>query len=225
MIEKIKKLLSLSDNNPNKDEAVSAALKAQALIAQYDVTKAELAVTNEKPVSVGSMKGQHKNWRKYLAQIVAENFRCCIYMNVSYTQASSGKRQTQTEVKFYGYPQDAQAAKLVFESLYKTGNRLATRAVREADFHGTAGVYNTFAYGFAKGVKEELEKQSRALMLITPPAVKTEFEEMTRTYSKKSCTLRTRSDLSEIQEEGRAAGIDSVRAGRLSGTKNKALKR
>ena len=37
MLEKVKKLLALAGNNPSEEEAQAAALKAQELIAQYNL--------------------------------------------------------------------------------------------------------------------------------------------------------------------------------------------
>lgn len=55
IIDKIQKLLNLSENNPNSSEAESAMLKAQALMAEYNVSVAKSMDPEavEKIVSVG----------------------------------------------------------------------------------------------------------------------------------------------------------------------------
>ena len=42
IISKIRKLIELSNNNPSKEEAISAALKAQKLMADYGIEASEL---------------------------------------------------------------------------------------------------------------------------------------------------------------------------------------
>ena len=37
IMEKIKKLLALANNNPSEDEAMAAALKAQEMMAKYNI--------------------------------------------------------------------------------------------------------------------------------------------------------------------------------------------
>ena len=47
IIEKIQKLLRLADNNTNEAECISAALKAQKLIADYNIEDHELQEGHE----------------------------------------------------------------------------------------------------------------------------------------------------------------------------------
>ena len=42
IIEKIRKCLELANNNPSEEEAKSAALMAQKLIAKYDISMADV---------------------------------------------------------------------------------------------------------------------------------------------------------------------------------------
>ena len=42
IIEKIKKIMALSENNPNQNEAIAAALKAQKLMAKFHIEESEL---------------------------------------------------------------------------------------------------------------------------------------------------------------------------------------
>ena len=47
IIEKVKKILELSKNNPSAEEAESAALKAQKLMAEYHISMAEIETMND----------------------------------------------------------------------------------------------------------------------------------------------------------------------------------
>ena len=210
IIEKIKKLLALSGNNPSKEEAIAAALKAQALIARHNVEEFELSDVDEQPVEIMSELGQHKTWRLRLARVVADNFRCKYFERVY---------PKQRNTVFFGYKMDAEAARHTFEYLYKVGNRLANRRAREIrEVYGYAdGVYNTFASGFIKGVREELEVQAEALMITVPPKVSEAFEKIE--FSKKPRRVsyhRSRYFAYDAREDGYRAGKEAVRSGRIA---------
>lgn len=78
IIAKIKKVLELSRNNPSEEEAKSAALKAQKLMAEYHISMSEVDEVEdidsivEKSVSIGT----GSKWKYTLAGIIAKNFRC-----------------------------------------------------------------------------------------------------------------------------------------------------
>lgn len=167
MLEKVKKLLSLAGNNPSEEEAIAASLKAQELIAKYnldlsDLDKEKLEIAQEEYTT-----GVDKSWKYGLAQAVANNFRVMNYW--------IGNRK----VVFYGYKQDAAVAVSVFEYLFKTGERGARKACREHyKKYGTeTGVYFSYTRGFTAGVKSALEVQSTALMVVTPQEVKDSYEQ------------------------------------------------
>ena len=160
IIERIKKLLELSNRNPNENEAIAAALKAQKLMAEYNVDELELSDRIDKdPIELKSATYRGKKWRGRLAKAIADNFRCRVYLSTC--------RRTNTIV-FIGYPHDAKAANLVYQRLAEIGEKRAkTECYRARKLYGTsAGVQNSFLLGFIQGVRSELEKQSQALMLV-----------------------------------------------------------
>ena len=75
IIAKIKKVLELSRNNPSEEEAKSAALKAQKLMAEYHISMSEVDEVEdidsivEKSVSIGT----GSKWKYTLAGIIAKN--------------------------------------------------------------------------------------------------------------------------------------------------------
>ena len=167
MLDRVRKLLALAGNNPSEEEAISASLKAQELIAKYDLDLTEL---DKVELEIGTSEfytGIDKSWKYGLSSVVANNFRCCCYW--------VGKRT----VVFYGYLQDTQVAKLTFEYLFKVGEKGARKARRESyKKYGTeTGIYFSYTRGFIQGVKSALEAQCTALMIVTPPEVKEQYEE------------------------------------------------
>lgn len=109
---------------------------------------------------------------------------------------------------------------MAFNYLYKIGNRLANRHCAEmrAKQGHAYGKYNSYILGFVDGVRQELEKQSHALMIVVPPKVKDEFEEMTMEWreARGGMDLRLIKNGASSYSEGQSAGRDAVRARRMS---------
>ena len=165
MLEKVQKLLALAGNNPSEEEAKAAAMKAQKLIAQYNLDMS--ALSSEEKVQYKLLKAVHPNnngYRGTLASIVAPNFRCkAIYLG--------------NDVHFFGREGDVDACVNIFNYLYKTMRTNGCRQERIARKEGRSahGVANCYWSGFMKGLKDELGAQSKALAIIVPEDVKDNF--------------------------------------------------
>lgn len=178
VLDTVKKLFALAGNNPSEGEAQAAALKAQELIAKYNLT-----ITNEDEKLEMTEKsfstGVDKSWKYSLENIICKNFRVRAYW--------IAKRQ----VVFYGYKQDTEVAKEVFQFLFKVCEKNARRACRKSyETYGTEkGVYFSYTRGFLAGVKEKLDAQCTALMVVTPPEVNESFDDMTKAKSFKNMSI------------------------------------
>ena len=167
MLEKVQKLLALAGNNPSEQEAKAAAMKAQKLIAQYNLDLS--ALSSEEVVQYKLLKAEHPNnngYRGQLASILAPNFRCkAIYLG--------------TDVHFFGREGDVDTCVGVFNYLYKTMRTNGCRQERIARKEGRSahGVANCYWSGFMRGLKDELGAQSKALAIIVPEDVKDKFTE------------------------------------------------
>ena len=211
IIEKIKKLLALADDNCNESEALEAALASQRLIAQYNIDESELATSSNEIEEVASKPYSGNTWRYILANIIAENFRCKSYTSECANYDNSTNKYEQV---FIGYSNDAQAALLVYEKLVTVGeNQSKTMSKLAKEKFGTSkGVKNTFLLGFCYGVKLELEKQAHALMLVTPAIVKSKFDDMN--LGKKDGLYLDKRSL-DYSEEGIHAGKEAIQSGML----------
>lgn len=204
--EKVRKLLALSSNNPNENEAIAAALKAQELMAEYDLT---IEQVKDKPESreiveaVYRHTGKHemKKWKYGLATIIGNNFRCKVFMYGC------------EEVVFYGYEEDAKIALQVFSYLYEAGNRLAVKYYNQCrkERKYTKGVMNTYLAGFRQGISSVLEEQCKALMIITPQEVIDKFNEKTSGWKTKTVST-TISKNSAAFENGKKDGADVAKS-------------
>lgn len=205
MIDKIKKILKLAQDNPSMEEGLSAALQAQKLMAKYNIHEDEVTLEEirDEITSIFSQQkhdSQLHSWRKGLASVVAKNFRCKCYLQ-------------NGDVVFRGYKEDAQIALEVYLSLYAIGDHLGSKAYME-QLNSTGsgkGAYNSFTAGFLSGVEEGLNVQCTALMIITPKEVEEEFAEFSTEFKKgRKVTLKVQD--SELYKKGKEEGKAAVKA-------------
>lgn len=169
-IEIVRKLLAVvNDKGASEGESMTAALKAQEIMAKYNINLADVEDRSESEeiVDFGIDVGKGNKWKYQLAVVIANNFCCKTYF--------CGSQM----IFFYGYKKHAEVAKEVFTFLYNTGNKLADRYYAELYNRGesTKGVKNTFLLGYLKGIKSVLEKQCVALVLVVPQEVNKAFDE------------------------------------------------
>lgn len=169
IVKKIQKLLALADKtrNNSEGEAQAALLKAQELMAQYGV-EVSLEDGIKEEISYGLEKCVHKGdkgFRCQLAVIIAKNFRCrTILLN-------------NKQVAFFGHSQDAKVAKSAFEYAYHFAKKKGDHEVGEArrNCRDTKNVFNSYVLGFIQGLREKLDSQCTALMLVVPEDVHQQF--------------------------------------------------
>lgn len=183
IIEKINKLLALADleRNPSEHEAISASLKVQKLLAEYNLTMADIRgeENEEEPIEqviadVGC-NSKAENWRTILAGYVADGYACKCFMTGS-----------NHAVVFYGHKADVLLARRVYVYLFNVGCKLGKQYMREhKDPWGAKSdyaVYQSFVDGFASGVNQQLQKQCTALALVCQEDVKKSFEEFSKDF-------------------------------------------
>lgn len=185
ILDRVKKILALAGNNPSEEEAKAAALKAQELLAKYNLSMADIGDENapkEKLMFKHYQTGVDKAWKYDLSAVVARNFRCRVTW--------FGKR----ELAFYGFETDANIACEVFEFLFKTCEKrsryTADKAYRETGC--SKGVYYSFSKGFISGVASELDKQCTALMIVEAPEVKEGYTAWRESRNVKTMSIHRR---------------------------------
>lgn len=197
VIDQIKRLLALGDSsrNTSDEEAKAALLKAQELMAKYDISTEEVEEQEQETYSheVCEHKGDAA-YRIPLAQILAKNFRCMTY--------NHGKRIT-----FMGHSSDAKICKATFEFAYQFIMRMGNRVYNKHYQMGlpTKGVFNSYATGFLQGLKEAFDVQCRALAIITPPDVVQEFENISKNWKTKTSRGLSATDY-EVWRQGKEDG-------------------
>lgn len=173
ILNKIKKLLALAGNNPSEAEAQSAYAKAQALMAEYSVELSEEAGEDIEIVTMACTHSNNEGYRKPLAVVIADNFRVKCFM-------------LDNTVMFFGVKADVEIAVEVFNHAYSFSHRKGLRLEREARKNGysTHGVANSYWHGFIVGLRDILQEQCKALMIVTPEAVQTAWDEKVKGMTK-----------------------------------------
>lgn len=207
IIKKIKNLMDLANNNPNQYEALAAALKAQELMAKYNVHVEAVddhANNMEKRTYYNSSHPGNTKWRGALARIVARNCRCKYY----YTYGG---------IVFFGYKDDVEIALDVFTMLVSVGTKLSRKEYydRRKNHQNTRGVKNAFLMGFCDGVSDALDKQCTALMIVVPKEVEKEYAVITAGFRRKNVNIRVVED-SDVRDRGRIAGRNAVESRRIT---------
>lgn len=161
IIKSAYKLLA-DPEHAGETEAISTSIMAQKLLTEYIPGKENPGKLEQAPAE--TVPG--KKWKYSLANMIATNCRCKCYYQ-------------ENEIVFWGYLNDILISRMMFLYLFKAGNRLATKHIKDCREYGewkTAGMYERFCNGFCERVGAELEKNRAALKLLTPQEVIEEFE-------------------------------------------------
>ena len=209
IISKIRKLLAMTEENGcSEGEAMNAALMAQKLMAKHNLTVADIDddTSKGKIVEVEFDAGTKYKWKYRLANIVAINFCCKVFV------------VDRSKIVFYGYENHAKIASDVFKFLFETGIRLANNYYYKCYKDGleTVGVKNTFLVGFCDGIKEVLGQQCRALMLVTPKEVEESFSERMKDSKTIHNSLKIARD-AQAYNDGKFEGRSAANARSLEG--------
>ena len=192
LIKKISALLNVTvEKGATVNEALVAATKAQELIAKYHVS---IVDSQEEKIGEEELEGSRK-WIQLLANIVCRNMACWLIM---FTQ------NRKTFLKFIGRDSDRNAAIKTYQMLLEvcqSGIKKEKRCARSLK-----GVEFAYASGFIKAVGEEMEKQSRALMLVVPSEVDKHIEgkypEVRTRRSRLTCHYTNKSDIEIAKANG-----------------------
>lgn len=148
----------------------------------------------------------NRSFRRSLAQIIADNFRVKNYLQ-------------NMQVTFFGRENDVLTAKQAFEYTYAFICRESGRICRRMreNLQDTTGVVNSYSMGFCQGLKEKLDAQSVALMVVTPSDVTEKYEELSRGFGWSKHKISMAGFSRSIYEQGRKDGREIWSRDRLSG--------
>ena len=183
-IEKIQKCLSLSKNNPSKEESFSAMQMARKLMAKYNVTVSEeIEIQEQENVIDEFVFETSKNGICSIGMVIANNFKCKAY------RCKVGK---VNRIRFVGLPADVSIAKETYTYAIITAKKLVAKLLKEMKKEGkpTRGAEQDYLMGFAIGLKECFEEQNKQegesfeLSMLTPVVVNDYFNKLNFKKSK-----------------------------------------
>ena len=179
LADKIQHLLDKTvANGATEAEAKSALLMAQKLMAKYNIAEGDLSGTEEKiTYSLEACKVKLNPRSKWMSGIIADSFGVRgIFFN--------------NKIHFFGRSANAMAAKSALEFAHKVMERGMAKACQshglKSSQAGASLIYNAYAAGFLRGLKEALDAQTVALAVVVPEDVNQKFKERfpnTRTAS------------------------------------------
>lgn len=204
ILERVKKVLALANNNPSEGEAQTAMLMAQKLMAQYHISMRDLQTEDmgKRTVEQEDIQGGGKtDWQRALGKTIADNLRCEILL------FSRGFR-------FIGMEEDLQIATLTFSysvNIIQKGMKKIRKDYRK-EGKDTTGIAKAYVMGFLKGLQdkfnEQVKQENFSLVLVKDNAV-IEKAKAQATGRRKSTSIKYKNDTEAMgrgYQDGRYGG-------------------
>ncbi|WP_024346555.1 DUF2786 domain-containing protein [Lacrimispora indolis] len=217
IIDKIEKLIKLSASD-NENEAKAAMMKAQELMAKYEIDRQRLSdEKEERPVVSFTSTPFRDDWVKDVANVIAQNFRCRLILTQGKYRGSGGVFR----LKFFGFEEDAEVCINIFNYAVKVvRKRFGTLRAIYADAGREFGRNEKMNYteGFCAGLHHNFEEQkaqseSFALVLVTPPEVNTFVEQIPGLQEAEEKGFERRRDHDVLRKSGYIDGKNFQNAG------------
>lgn len=200
IIEKIEKLITLSGSD-NENEAKAAMIKAQELMAKYEIEQDRIDPERkkERPVACFTSPMFRDDWCVDVGSLIANNFRCRAVISQKFNRGGAYR------LKFFGYEEDAEISINVFNYAVKVvRKRMATLRAIYHDADRDFGRNEKMAYveGFCSGLHRNFEEQKKrsesfALALLVPEAVNKFVDEIPgmQEYDRRSYQRKRENDV------------------------------
>lgn len=223
IIDKIRKLLELSKNNPNKEEAILALTKARELMFKHNV---DIENIKKDDINYFEKIVQLKKWKNWIIFFV-------MYLNDAFGTFSLYNEYTK-RVYFYGEKEKVLGVSEIFEFLFEVADYLAMKEYRNyLKEYGTGkGIYLSYILGFINGVNNALEKQNRefeeyGIVIVTSEVLKRQVRKDKNAVEKREKKLFNKNineDLNrEVFDKGYDEGITILDKKQIKGDGNVAM--
>lgn len=172
VMEKIRRALALANDRANDAECETAMLMAQRLMTKHGIEMSEVEADEQPSREVIheniTDRGRTPYWKKALASVIADNFRC-----YNYTRTGGGL----SRIVFLGVKGDVELAKELFEFAVNVLDRGVKKFMRDLKkerggvLSNANGIRNDYIIGFIDGLRKKFHDQVEELCL-TPMLVK-----------------------------------------------------
>jgi len=184
ILERVRKAIRLAGDNPNDAEAKTAMLLAQEMLAKHGLSMDDVSEDKEyeKDVVIKDAfepKGRILWWKKSLAVVMANNFRCKTFI---------GRVGDKSTIKFMGLKEDVDVVievyKFAEEVIARLANSHADVMVSKTGISGKRADWrNRYITGFLDGLEEgyaeQVAKNNWEMVLVTDALVVKEFDSLT----------------------------------------------
>lgn len=208
VLHRVRALLNLARNggDPESNEAKSALLMAQRIMAENGINEVEFQASSEDTQQKEVLDEYATEfeklswWKKSLGRVIAQNFRCYSYLN---------KCNGYTRLAFMGLKQDAEIAIVVFSfatDYIRFGADLFMKAYRKEyisknghrpSISQQRGVRNNYVEGWISGLEaqyaEQVSKEGWGLVLAKDALVTQSYKELNLGRGKSSQYTRKES--------------------------------
>jgi len=160
------------DNGCSEAEAMSAAIKIQAIIAEHGLTIGEVKAyiasndPNKEKMEHG-LFGRNKRWHevKYCSGAVADLFDCQVFKTEKMVNGKEVKY-----LNFFGFPQDVAAAMALTDLIYRAMENDFRNYLLNAARNGVHGktLRKAFMLGFASRVSDRLREMKKEAAQVKP---------------------------------------------------------
>ena len=220
IIDKIRKLLELSKNNPNKEEAILALTKARELMFKHNV---DIENIKKDDTNYFEKIVQLKKWKNWIIFFV-------MYLNDAFGTFSLYNQYTK-RIYFYGEKEKVLGVSEIFEFLFEVADYLAMKEYKNyLKKYGTGkGIYLSYILGFINGVNNALEKQNRefeeyGIVIVTSEVLKQQVRKDKNAVEKREKKLFNKNineDLNrEVFDKGYDEGITILDKKQIEGDKS-----
>lgn len=163
IIERIKKLLALAGSS-NEHEAANAAEKAQMLLAEYNLTMADVSPgSREERYAIQRVISESTPWMRVIAAPVGRLYTCFHMFEFERVPAPGRKRPyIRKDVHtFIGPAHNVAVASMMFGYLVTTVERLANEAARGVPASRRSSYLTSFKSGCAIRLNHRLTERIR----------------------------------------------------------------
>lgn len=178
ILTRIAKLLALADNkrNSSEAEALAAAMKAQALMQEYNLSLAEVEAAGGKADDGGREKratGRRAmyGWQVNLMMTLAEANFCLHRVHVVYGEDEAGQQRRSRQHQLVGRKVNVETVQLVYDYLVQTMKRLVTEAGHAPGNHSERD-YHAWLDGCSERLRERIKEQAAEAMKASEAAKK-----------------------------------------------------
>ena len=171
IIEKIQKILALAGNNPSEGEAAKAAAKAQAMLAEHNLSMADVAPEKQKlEMQIDyELRTDSRPWRRKVATMTAKMYFCEYYFQYvkkPLPNDPTGKKYRRFDIHlFLGEKHNITVTKLMFAYLHTTVTRLAKEAAKRVPEKERTAFVNSFQHSCANRlawrIQEKIDEAKR----------------------------------------------------------------